>query len=318
MTFRVLLPALLVFLALALAGGGARAQTCSASLGTTFPFGTTDVLANVNYDVTGNVTVTCSGLANQQVRVCLNLGDPNGGTVGGVRRALSGTNVLIYQLYTDAGRTTKWSTWQSGGAGREVLLTLGPGGTATTAVPIYGRVLLGQQTVRPGTYTASFSGAATHLRARYVSTGQLCPAMTAGAVRWTTFTVSATVPNRCLISGSALAFGAVTSLAAAVNAATNLSVTCSNALPYNIGLGAGLNSTGPTARRMAAAGNFVSYQLFRDAARTLAWGGTIGSNTFSGTGTGAAVSVPVYGRVPVQATPPPATYSDTVVITVTY
>ncbi|MCU0820513.1 MAG: spore coat U domain-containing protein [Beijerinckiaceae bacterium] len=310
--------AALVFLLICFSTGSAWAQTCSASLGTTFAFGTTDVLANVNYDVTQNVTVSCTGLANRDVRVCLNLGDPNTGTVNGVRRALNGANLLTYQLYTNAGRTTKWSTWQNGGAGREVVLTLSAAGNATTTVPIYGRVFLGQQTVRPGTYTAIFSGTQTHLRARYVSTGQLCPAMTNGAVRWTTFTVSAVVPNRCLVTGNALAFGAVNALATQVDATTNLSVTCSTALPFNIGMGAGLNSLGPTARRMAAGGSFINYLVYRDAARTAVWGATIGTNTFSGTGTGATVSVPVYGRVPVQTTPPPGTYSDTVVITVTY
>ena len=40
--------------------------------------------------------------------------------------------------------------------------------------------------------------------------------------------------------------------------------------------------------------------------------------TLGGTGTAATQSIPVYGRVPAQATPPPGTYSDTVVATVTY
>jgi len=47
-------------------------------------------------------------------------------------------------------------------------------------------------------------------------------------------------------------------------------------------------------------------------------GNTVGTNTVSGTGSGAAQNFTVFGRVPSQTTPPPATYSDTIVTTVTY
>jgi spore coat protein U-like protein len=68
---------------------------------------------------------------------------------------------------------------------------------------------------------------------------------------------------------------------------------------------------------MAAGTNFVPYGLFRDAGRTLAWGTTIGTNTLSGVGTGAAVSTPVYGRV-TSRNAPAGTYTDTITATITY
>jgi spore coat protein U-like protein len=61
----------------------------------------------------------------------------------------------------------------------------------------------------------------------------------------------------------------------------------------------------------------ITYGLYRDSARSLVWGSLAGS-TVSGSGNGTATAHPVYGRVPPQATPPPGTYSDTVVATVTY
>jgi spore coat protein U-like protein len=201
----------------------------------------------------------------------------------------------------------------------EVLIPLNAAGTSTPVdTTIYGRVFAGQQTDPAATYTANFSGALTHTRSRYTTTGQLCPAMTAGALTWP-FTVSATVPAKCTVSTATLNFGARTALTANVDASTNLSVACSNGLPYQIQLGTGgFGTATPTTRRMTKAAEFVTYALYRDAARTLAWGWTLGSNTFSGTGTGLPVSLPVYGRVPVQATPTPGLFTDTVVITVNY
>ncbi|WP_409528142.1 spore coat protein U domain-containing protein [Rhizobium sp.] len=38
----------------------------------------------------------------------------------------------------------------------------------------------------------------------------------------------------------------------------------------------------------------------------------------TGTGTGSPQTLTVYGRVPAQNTPAPGTYSDTVVVTVSY
>ncbi len=299
--------------------GLAQAQTCTVTPTSPINFGTVDVLLNAAVDITASVSVQCTGLANQTVRVCLNMGDPNAGTVGGVRRALSGANVLTYQFYSDAARTVKWSSWKDGGVGVEVLVPLNAAGTSTPQVrTIYGRVFAGQQTAIPGTYTANFSGTLTHVRSRYTSTGQLCPAMTQGTLSWP-FSMSATVPAKCTLGTATLGFGSPAALATNIDASTNLAIACSNTLPYQIQLGTGGFATAtPTTRRMSKATEFVTYALYRDAARTQAWGWTLGTNTFSGTGTGLSVSLPIYGRVPVQATPTPGIYTDTVVITVNY
>jgi len=69
---------------------------------------------------------------------------------------------------------------------------------------------------------------------------------------------------------------------------------------------------------MAFGANTVTYGLYRDAARTLPWGATIGVNTASGTGSGLAQNLTVYGRIAPQTTPQPASYSDTIIVTVGY
>jgi spore coat protein U-like protein len=62
----------------------------------------------------------------------------------------------------------------------------------------------------------------------------------------------------------------------------------------------------------------ISYSLFSNAGRTTNWGNTVGTDTVASTGTGASQSFTVFGRVPPQTTPAPATYTDTITVTVTY
>jgi spore coat protein U-like protein len=69
---------------------------------------------------------------------------------------------------------------------------------------------------------------------------------------------------------------------------------------------------------MTTAAEFVLYGLYRDSARSLPFGNTIGINTLAGTGSGLAQSVMVYGGIAPQATPSPGTYNDRIVVTLTY
>ncbi|MEW7001308.1 spore coat U domain-containing protein [Serratia ureilytica] len=100
--------------------------------------------------------------------------------------------------------------------------------------------------------------------------------------------------------------------------AGTLSLTCTTGTDYTVALDNGLHVTSGTQRRMAStAGAFISYNLYQDAARTTAWGS--GANALTGTGTGAAVPLIVYGRVPAAGSTPAAdTYNDTVTMTVTW
>ncbi len=134
------------------------------------------------------------------------------------------------------------------------------------------------------------------------------------------FTVQVTIGTTCTInSASALSFGSQGVLAANVDQTSTLSVQCSNLTPYNIGLDAG-TGTGATVtnRLMTSGANSVTYTLYSDSGRTTVWGNTVGTNTVATTGTGAAQTYTVYGRVPPQTTPPPGAYTDTVTVTVTY
>ena len=140
------------------------------------------------------------------------------------------------------------------------------------------------------------------------------------ATTTSTFTVQATIIASCTInSASTLNFGSQGVLTANVDNTSTLQVQCTNTTPYNIGLDAG-TGTGATVavRKMTSGANTVNYSLYSDSGRATVWGNTIGTNTVAATGNGAAQSYTVYGRVTAQTTPAPATYTDTITVTVTY
>lgn len=143
-----------------------------------------------------------------------------------------------------------------------------------------------------------------------------------------TFTVSVTITSSCTISAGALAFGSQGVLSANVDQTSTITVNCTNTTPYSVGLDIGQNFSGGT-RRMKDTGSgttFVNYGLYTDSARSNAWTTTTspssctgGSSTCAlGTGSGSNQSITVYGRIPVQATPAPNTFNDTVTATITY
>ncbi len=140
-----------------------------------------------------------------------------------------------------------------------------------------------------------------------------------------TFQVTATITSSCTVSGSNLNFGsAIDPLAVGVplDATSTLTVTCSNTTPYTVALNAGANaggSTNFTSRTMKSGSDTLGYQLYVDSGRTSVWGdGTSSSSAKNGTGTGAAQSHSVYGRIPSLANVVPGSYTDTVTVTISY
>ncbi|MBB3120301.1 spore coat protein U-like protein [Massilia violacea] len=135
-----------------------------------------------------------------------------------------------------------------------------------------------------------------------------------------TFDVTMKIIADCTIAASNLDFGqsqGVLNATVAVN--TTINVTCTNTTPYNLGLsaGTGTGSTGTTRYMSGTGGNTgtVRFNLYQTAGATL-WGDTQGTDTRSGTGTGALQAITVYGEVPAQATPAPDTYKSTITATV--
>jgi spore coat protein U-like protein len=147
------------------------------------------------------------------------------------------------------------------------------------------------------------------------------PGPVAAATATSTFQVQITITDSCQInSATNIDFGSVGLLAADVDATGTVTVLCTLQVPFTIGLDVGSGSGATVAaRKMSSPSNAtVTYSLYRDAARLLVWGNTIGTDTLAGTGTGVAVPFTVYGRVPAQTTPAAGIYTDTITVTVTF
>lgn len=133
------------------------------------------------------------------------------------------------------------------------------------------------------------------------------------------FQVTATVGATCTLTSTNLAFGGYSGSQLA--ATSTLSVVCTLSTPYNVGLSAGI-STGATVSSRAMTGStsaaLLHYGLYADAAHTVNWGNTVGTDTLAGVGTGTAQALTIYGMIPASQGVPADSYADTVTATITY
>jgi len=293
----------------------AFAQSCTPTA-STLAFGdvTSQVLANQAADATGTISYTCTGTANDAIRICLALDNFN---ASNTRTMTGGAGTLDFQIYQDAARTIRWGN-QTTGTILTIDATLSASGTLSGSATMYGRVLTGQTAEPPASYLRNMNGGTRQRLTVTTNTGNACGSFNSGQTQFS-FNVTATIANQCNVSASALDFGSTVNLTAIVNQSSTIQAQCTNTTPYNIGLNAGTGAGATVAtRKMTSGGNTINYSLYRDAARSQVWGTTISTNAVSATGTGSTQNHAVYGRVPVQTTPNPATYSDTINVTVTY
>lgn len=137
------------------------------------------------------------------------------------------------------------------------------------------------------------------------------------------FKVTLTVESTCDIStvnAHDVNFGNHKSTEVSATADGNLTVNCTNGTPYQIGLDNGENYAATSRYMKSTTGSeTVAYTLWKDAARSQAWGNVAGSDTLASTGTGVAQVIPVYGKVELSTQNLKADiYEDTVTATVTY
>lgn len=137
----------------------------------------------------------------------------------------------------------------------------------------------------------------------------------------TQFNVQITIVAECQIdSATDMDFGTVGVLDENVDATSTITVTCTSGTGYDIGLDPGQGAGATVATRLMTGpdGEAVEYSLYQNAARTIVWGDTIGTDTVTGAGTGTPQTYEVFGRVLPQDTPQPGTYTDVVTVTVTF
>jgi spore coat protein U-like protein len=245
--------------------------------------------------------------------LCISIGVGSAGDTTSRQLSGPGGATLRYDLYSDAARTVLWGSWQTGYDSAGVQLDVAQ--DSTTPVTVYARLFGSQQTAAPGSYSSTFTA---NPFVQYANKGATsCP--TGNLTTSTSTSASATVVSSCNVSATTLNFGSAGVLTSNVNATSILTATCTSATAYNIGLNAGTGSGATvTTRKMTSGGATITYSLYSNSARTTNWGNTVGTDTVSGTGSGLGQSYTVFGQVPSQTTPAPATYADTIVATVTY
>jgi len=315
------LAAVIFLLVAGLWPGRAEAQTCFFFGLNTIDFGNVDLGAGTPFTTTGQLQALCFGTTGRTIRICPNFGDGSGGSSAGAPRfMLNGANQLAYNLYSDAAHTQVWGSYLWANPQTPPTLDLPGGFIRFGARTVYGQIPAGQSSLPAGLYTSTFNGLNATISYAYSSVGN-CAAISGGAGRNATITFNVRAQNiaACFVTATNVDFGVAGLLAANVDATGTVSVTCNGGTSYAVGLDGGLSgAVDPTQRKMTLGAGQVTYGLYRDAARSLGWGSTIGTDTISGTGNGAAMNYTVYGRVAPQTTPPPGTYTDTIVVTVTY
>lgn len=301
----------------------ARADSCTVSAQTT-SFGSVSPITQLAYTTTSTVSVACTWSAlslNTSVLVCVNLG-------GSSPRALSnGANQMQYDLYQDAGYTQTWGAIASGTTPMSVTLTKpGLGTSANASLTVYGRIAPNQPTVptvgnSSTVYSQTFAGNQAAYSYSFALLGiSPTPCASQASAGSFSYQANATVVNNCFISASNVAFQATGVLASPLAATGSISAQCTNGDAYEIALNGGVSGN-VAARTMlrTGGGGAAGYQLYQDAGLTIPWGdGTGGTSMATGTGSGLAQSITIYGRVPTQTTPAPGNYSDTITATINF
>lgn len=126
--------------------------------------------------------------------------------------------------------------------------------------------------------------------------------------------ISANVAANCVLTAGSVAFGAYDPLVAndttALDQTGTFTIRCVKGVTADVGLDDGVLG----GRQMSDGGSEVlSYELYKDAARTTAWTDT-GAGRFSYTAANrSAATLTIYGRIPAGQDVAAGSYTDTVV-----
>ncbi|MET3441077.1 spore coat protein U-like protein [Variovorax paradoxus] len=121
---------------------------------------------------------------------------------------------------------------------------------------------------------------------------------------------------QCTVSTTGLAFGAYAPFSTAPNNSNgSVQITCDAVASYSIALATG--GSGSFDRAMASGTYRLKYNVFTEPSRTIVWGdGTGGSSSVTGSGT--AATIPLFGRIPARQNVGVGSYTDTLIVTVSY
>lgn len=136
-----------------------------------------------------------------------------------------------------------------------------------------------------------------------------------------TLPVDLTVAPGCSLQTNPLMFVATNALINFnIDAAATLVVKCTPNTAYAVDIDDGLHARGNNRRRMfsASSNRYIDYNVFMDARRASIWGKGSTKNLTGNSGSGAPVSIPVYGRVPAAFLIAAGDYKDTLLVTLNF
>ena len=124
--------------------------------------------------------------------------------------------------------------------------------------------------------------------------------------------------HACTLNVTGVNFGSYDVFSnAALDSTGNIDVNCPSGVGYSIALSEG---GGRHAQRvMSSGGHRLNYNLYTEANRGVVWGdATSGTARVSGTGIGVSVNHAVYGRIPARQNVDAGSYSDIIIVALTF
>ena len=132
------------------------------------------------------------------------------------------------------------------------------------------------------------------------------------------FTLTAQQGHACTFNVTGVNFGSYDVFSnSALDSTGNIDVNC----PIGVGYSMALTTGGGThaQRVMNSGGHSLNYNLYTAANRAVVWGdATNGTVTVNGTGIGVNVNHAVYGRIPARQNVRAGSYSDIVIVELTF
>jgi spore coat protein U-like protein len=132
------------------------------------------------------------------------------------------------------------------------------------------------------------------------------------------FALTAQQGHACTLNVTGVNFGSYDVFSnSTLDSTGNIDVNCPNGVGYSMALTAGGGNY--TQRVMSSGVHRLNYNLYTAANRAVVWGdATSGTVTVNGTGIGVNVNHGVYGRIPALQYVYPGSYSDIIIVELTF
>jgi len=132
------------------------------------------------------------------------------------------------------------------------------------------------------------------------------------------FALTAQQGHACTLNVTGVNFGSYDVFSnAALDSTGNIDVNCPSGVGYSMALTEGGGTH--TQRVMGSGAHRLNYNLYTAANRAVVWGdATSGTVTVNGTGIGVSVNHAVYGRIPALQNVHAGSYSDIIIVALTF